>query len=1150
MQKNRTCVRVTNRVRNKFWKIMRLSVFFLFFVVVQAFATETYSQSTRLTLKMEDAKVIDVLNKIEEESEFFFLFNQKLVDVERQVKVEAVNESIEKILSDIFENTNVTYLVKDRQIILTTANIGTKADQQQTNKITGKVTDAKGKPISGASIVVKGTTTGVTASNDGNFSLSLPVNAKTLVISFIGMKTQEILIAGKSTFEILMADDVIGLNEVVAIGYGTVKKQDLTGAVSSIKNEALTQRAITTVGEGFAGELAGVQAQQTNGQPGSEVTIKIRGLGTINASNNPLYVIDGIPCGDNMKDLNPNDIASVEVLKDAASTAIYGARGSSGVVLITTKQGGKGKPTFDFSMSYGLQSVDKIIHEMNTPQYVAYNMWYKNEAYIRSGGSMANAMSSRPSSYQYPDSWNSPQTLTDVNWQDEIYRLAPMQTYNLTASGGSEIGSYLISGSFMDQLGIIKYSAYQRANFRVNTILNVGKSVKVGMNIAPSFSVANNPDDEGKDTALHHAIFMPPMVGLQQNTQNWGYNPVTTLVNPLEEMKETVDETHVNKIQSNIWGEIEIIKALKFKSQFGYNVQESSNSHFRPSNVNSGIATYGTFYSNDQYNWSIQNTLNYAPKISPIFNMNVLLGQSSEDSKFYYKNGQATGYPNSLVYTLNVASTAQVASTSQYESALSSYFGRLNFSAKDKYLLTVNMRRDGSSNFGNDTKWGWFPSASVGWKIDREDFMKSANNWLDLLKLRLSIGKSGNNSIGYYNSISSLSTSNYNLNGTVVSGLAPSTLGNANLSWESKESKDIGLDFGLFKGRIQGNIDYYVDETSSMLQNVPVSYMTGYSSVLQNIGKVQNSGLEFEINSHNIDGKFKWTTSFNISKNKNEVKELGNGNAPIIGTIYSASVGATITAVGHSISDYYLYKTNGVLTDKDFDSNGKALVPIQAGMEKGNLKIVDVNKDGKIDANDRTDLGNNLPDFFWGMTNHFSYKGFDLNVLLQGSEGGKLFFLGTRSFDNGASGTNQFVRWVHCYKTDRNPSAIPTTTSVDMSWDGKTPNPFGVNLGSNDTWLYDASFVRIKSVNLGYNLPKSICSKLQVIGARIYVVGDNLFTWNHYPGASPETNSYGNRTDPTTGLPVSNGSPTPNMGIDYATYPAARRYSMGIKITF
>ncbi|MGV8139761.1 MAG: SusC/RagA family TonB-linked outer membrane protein [Mangrovibacterium sp.] len=786
--------------------------------------------------------------------------------------------------------------------------------------------------------------------------------------------------------------------------------------------------------------------------------------------------------------------------------------------------------------------MDKIIEMMDIHQWTAYQVWYRNETYLRAGGSLDDPIAARPSAYQYPESFLHPESLPNVNWQKEIYQIAPMQSYQLTASGGSETGSYLISGAYMKQEGIVRESGYQRINFRVNTTLSVGQHLKLGMNIAPSFSAENNPDSEGKESALHHALQYSPNVPLNSNTEEWGYTPYSTSgwANPLERLKEVYDETRTNKIFSTIWGELETIKNLKFKSQYGYNYHQARNSYFRPSNVNTGIATYGTVASNEIYSWSFQNTLNYSPKIGSWFDISVLLGQSIEGSKYYTSNGKANGYPNSLIHTLNVASTAVTASTAEYESALSSFFGRISFSARDKYLLTVNLRHDGSSNFGKDTKWGWFPSASMGWKIDRENFMTNTKSWIDLLKLRLSIGKTGNNSIGYYNGISLLGVTNYNLDGKIMSGLAPSSVGNPGLGWESKLSKGVGLDIGLLKGKIQSNVDYYIDDTENMLQAVPVSYMTGYSTITQNLGKVRNQGWEFEITSINIDRKFKWTTSFNISKNANKVKELGNGNAPIIAASWGGS--AFITKVGEAISSYYMYKTDGVLTDKDFDSAGKAIVPIATGQEKGNLKIVDVSPDGKINANDMTILGNNLPDFIWGMGNEVNYGNIVLNVLLQGSQGGKVFFLGTRHMDNGALGSNQFARWLNCYKPERGTSTLPSGTTVDMSWDGKTPLPIGIgsNPQYNDTWLYDASFIRIKSVTLGYNLPKEICNKIHSSGCRFFLTGDNIFTWNNYPGATPESNSYGTTT----------GAANTFQGMDYATYPMSRRYTLGIHLTF
>lgn len=1120
---------------------MKLTVTIILVALMQVSASSVYSQ-TKLNLKVNNTSIESVLQQIEEQSEYFFLYNNKQIDVTQKVNIDVTDKTIEEVLEATLRETGIHYLMKDRQIVLydgepgsITNPVGKIQTDQQQKSVSGIVTDTGGQPLPGVTVVIKGTTTGTVTNIDGHYSLSnIPADA-VLQFSFVGMKTQDIPLEGKTTISIAMQEETIGIDEVVAIGYGTVKKQDLTGSVSSIKSDALKERAITTLGEAFAGQLAGVRAQQTSGKPGAELNIVIRGYNSISTVNAPLYIIDGVPV-DDITDLNPNDISSIEVLKDASSSAIYGSRGANGVILLTTKQGKKGKPTFDFDMYYGVQKVDKMVDVMNRDEFLAYNVWSKNESYRRIGGDLDAPITSRPSSYQYPASWLQPGSLPDTDWQKAIFRTAPIQSYQLSASGGGELGTFLISGAVMRQDGVMKETNYQRVNFRMNTTLNVGTRLKLGMNIAPSFAVDNNPDSEGKESAVHRAIMFAPVAALNSNTEEWGYTEgVYSGPNPLQNLKEVINKTQNNKVLTNVWGELSISDALSVKSQYGYNYREARNTYFKPANVNNGEATTGSSFAENRYNWSLQNTLNYSPSLSDAFSLNVLLGQSVEGSKYYYIYAKANGYPNDLVYTLNVTSNPTKLNTSESGSSLASFFGRLSFNAKDKYLLTVNVRRDGSSRFGADTKWGWFPSASAGWKIDRESFLQESD-WLDLLKLRISIGRSGNNSIGDYASIASLGTSNYNLGGTIVSGLSPSSSGNPDLGWETQVSKSVGIDLGAFNSRIQANLDYYINDTKDMLLEVPVPYISGYSSMLQNIGKVQNKGWEVEITSHQIKGKFNWSTTFNLSKNSNEVKKLGEDDSPMIKSLWKSN--AFITKVGEAIGSYYMYKTDGVLLDADFDSEGNALVPVASGQEKGNIKIVDLHKDGKIDANDQTIIGNNEPDFIWGLNNRFNFKGFDLNILIQGVQGGKLFFAGARQMDIGTAGTNQYSRWARCWKPVYSESENPLpATTVDLSWDGKTPNPYGNNPRYNDTWVYDATFIRIKNITVGYNLPKDLCRRFGMGNARIYMMGDNLFTWDNYPGVSTETNSYGDDvvTEP---------------GVDYGTYPLTKKYSLGISVTF
>ncbi|MCX6222686.1 MAG: TonB-dependent receptor [Bacteroidia bacterium] len=1130
-----------NFLRQLFF-IMKLTLFFLMTSALGLFATRSYSQNTRVTLDLKSVTVKEALKAIENTSEFFFIYNNELINVDRKIDINVKDQKISDILSKLFDGENVEITVIDRKIVLAPVFMG---EQQPTKKITGKVTDQSGASLPGVTVMVKGTTNGSITDANGKYSLAnIPENG-TLKFSFVGMRTQEIAIGNKTSINVSLADESIGLDEVVAVGYGTVKKQNLTGSVSRITSDALQERAITTLGEGFVGKLAGVYASQPKGgAPGAELNIKIRGIHSIDASNNPLYVIDGIPTS-NMQDFNPNDVASIEVLKDASSGAIYGARGAGGVVLITTKTGKIGKPTFNLNVSQGFQQVEKYMDVMNRDTWLAWITWARNQAWLDEGGSMKDPMSARGQYMQIPIAWLTPESLPDNDWQRAVLQNAPLQNYQLTASGGGDMGTFLISGSYMDQDGLEIATKYKRATFRLNTTLNVGQHLKLGMNIAPSYSTSNlaGQNIQGVNTTM---INMPPIVPWKSQTQEWGYAPGTGSNgrNPIETLKQSIQENKNNKILTNVWGELSLSKSLSFKSQYSYDFQEARSTNFLPANLNKGANPTGSVSSSADYRWSLQNTLSYSPKFSTLFDLNLLLGQSVEEAKNYFVKATATGFPNDLVYTLNVASTPVAASgysgTTSYESknSMFSLFGRLTLSAKDKYLLTANIRRDGSSKFGSDKKWGWFPSASIGWKINREEFMKSAG-WIDLLKLRLLYGKAGNDNIGDYESIALLGISNYNLNGAVVNGLAPTTFSNADLGWETKISKGIGLDLIILKNKLEANLDYYIDDTKDMLLNAPLPGISGYTSVRQNLGAVQNRGWEFELTSHNLEGRLSWTTSFNISRNVNEVKKLGIDNAPII--TYYAGASTNITMVGEPIGSYYMYKTNGLLLDKDFDSSGKALVPIAAGQLKGNIKGVDINGDGKITTADYTIVGNNQPDFFWGLTNRFSYKNFDMSILLQGSQGGKIFFAGARHMDEGDnwdSGFNLLSHWARQWKPPVTPgeNPYPQNTKVDLSWDGVTPYAVGNNLHHNDTWVYDASYIRINNITIGYNLPKDLCQRVGIGQARIYIMGDNIYSRNHYPGMTPESNTYGNQTT--------------NQGIDYGTYPVARKYSVGINVTF
>jgi TonB-linked SusC/RagA family outer membrane protein len=1132
-------------------RIMKLTFIFIL-LGLMSYASVTYSQSAKLTFESKNASIESVFKQIEALSEFKFAYNSTKLDVDKKISLKVENQSIDAILNKILGSADFKYKIVDRYIIITDENSSSinSSVSIQSKKITGKVSDTSGGLLPGVSVVVKGTTNGTITDADGNYSISnVPENA-VLQFSFVGMKTQEVNVSGKTSLNVVLEDESIGIEEVVAIGYGTVKKSNLTSSISKITNEAMQNRPVSNIGEAFQGQLAGVSAQAAGGgTPGKELTIRIRGVNTINGSSSPLYIIDGVP-RDNMSDINPSDIATVQILKDASATSIYGSRGANGVVLIETKTG-SGKPTITFDSYYGLQTAEKKLDLMSGPEWIAYNMYYRNASYIRLGGKMTDPMSSRPTALQIPNFWKTATDFTD--WQSEILRTAPIQNYETSASASGDMGSIFMSLGYMDQDGIIKATQYNRYNMRLNGTLNITKNFKLGSNM--SFSESNTAeassnlgDRQGKDSPVHHALMMSPLVapgvavrtaannytGVPKSTEtsdDWG----ATWIDPLAQLENTTDNTKTTRMQASVWGEWKMLPYLTYKIQYSNNYDGVTYDYFQPASVNrSAYKSSGNSSSSRMNDNVVQNILTFDKQLGKQ-HLNVLLGQSAEKQNYYIAKLESSGWPYENITTLNVASTAVTATTQKTTYTNASFFGRLSYELMDKYLFTASVRRDGSSRFGTDAKWGTFPSFSAGWKINEENFMKSIS-WINLLKLRASYGTSGNDRIGDYFYLSQLGTTYSAFGGTKQSGAAAANIANPDLKWEETQSTDIGFDLSALRNRLQFNFDYYRNTTTNLLFNVPVPYTTGFESTLTNIGKIRNSGWEVDLTSHNIDRVFKWNTNLNLSHNSNEVLEMGTNTSQIISSVNG---GQFITKVGGQVSQFYILPTDGFLLASDFDASGKALVPIVAGEEEGNFKYVDTNKDGKINSNDFIAYGSNLPDLTWGLTNRFTYKNLELSVLLQGQVGGDIYFLGARHIDVGFSGRTSYSRWLRTYKPEYLQAAIPTEYNtahgIDMSWDGNTQNTFNFADDTNSR-VYDASYVRIKNITLSYNMPSNLLKNLKVQRLKIYGSVDNVYTFCDYPGYTPETSSYGNGTT--------------QLGVDYSTYPLSRRFTLGINLTF
>lgn len=1019
---------------------------------------------------------------------------------------------------------------------------------QQNNEITvsGVILDENDEPVIGANVLVDGTTNGTITGFDGKWSLKVP-KGSSLTISYIGYLPVTIKATSSKEVVTVLKVDNKTLDEVVVVGYGSVKKSNLTGSVVKITNEAMTDRPLTNLGEAFQGQLSGVTASSASGgQPGAELSIRIRGINTINGTSNPLYVIDGVP-RDNMSDLNPGDIASIQILKDASSTAIYGARGASGVILIETKQG-KGKPTVTFDAYYGFQNAERTFDLMEGAEYVANQIYVRNVNHLRSGGSMSDPMEKRAANNRIPAWWLTTDQFT--NWQDAVLQTAPIQSYQASASASNDMGSVFLSAGYIDQEGILIGTDYTKVNARLNGTLNISKDLKVGLNVGVSRSVHNQGGGGGKESALHHATMMSPLIGLDQSTRDTGFLSLAeygeVFINPVQRLENILDQGEYTRINASFWGEYQIINGLKFKTMYSNTYDSKKYENFLSGNYQSSGKASGTSNMFRTDRWALQNTLTYEKTFAEKHAVNVILGQSVEKQNYFAISADATGWTYDNLQTLNLAPTKTGASTTRDSYTTASFFGRVNYAYDDKYLLTMTVRKDGSSRFGANNKWGTFPSVSLGWKINEEAFMKKAE-WINLLKVRTAWGKAGNDNIGgQYPWVAALGSS-YNTiwGGTLVAGAAPSNMPNPDLMWEATKSLNFGIDFSAFNNRVQLNIDYYINDTDNLLFQKPLPLTTGFSSYTTNIGSVRNSGIEFDLTTHNIDkGDFKWTTKLNFAHNKNEVTDMG-GQQVMTSTSWGQSYR---TEIGKPLSQYMAYKTDGILTKDCFDANGKALVPILSGQEEGNVRYVDTNNDGKITTDDMVVCGNNFPDLTYGFANKFSYKNFDLSVLLQGQIGGDILYIGARHIDAGNGTRNTYKKWLNSYKIDfeakygagENPLPLEYMEKhgIDMSWDGKTPNAFGVSGGGNpdDTRIYSAGYLRIKNITLSYTLPKSLLKNTLLKSGRIYVSVDNLYTFTDYPGYTPESNTNGNNST--------------ILGVDYSTYPISRRFILGANLVF
>jgi TonB-linked outer membrane protein, SusC/RagA family len=1140
-----------NPLTQKILLIMRLTLFLMVLSVFSAFSS-SYAQKTKLNLKFQNSQVKDVLNEIENQSEFFFMYDNKQIDVERRVNLEVNSLNIDQTLQKLFEGTGISFKVVNRQILLYNDN-GSNTYSQQSTKVSGKVTDGSGGTLPGVSVVVKGTTNGTITGIDGTFVLgNVPVNA-TLQFSFVGMKSQDVAVGGKSTINVTMEEEAIGIDEVVAIGYGVQKKKLNTGSTIQVTGENLQKMSTVSALGALQSQSPGVSITQSSGMPGEGFKVTIRGLGTIHNSD-PLYVIDGIAGGD-INSLNPADIESVDVLKDAASSAIYGSRAANGVILVTTKQGRSGKMQVTYDGYYGFQNPYKEPSLLNAKQY----MTILDEVNFNEGLAAYDWATMMPTLYKKVQSgWEG------TNWLKEIRnKNAAIQNHAINMVGGSEASKFSLGFSYSDQTGIYgkpvepenkHYTArlnsehviYKNSTgldvIKFEENLNFGYSEKQGIGIGniywndihnmmvgvPLMPVYN-------DAGEYFAKADKASSGLDQLSPDIA-NPIASMVyNRGQNLSKNYN------LNTNASLEIQPIKNLILKSTFGYKMSASSYRQYTPvyelstSSINTIDKVNQSMSSG--YSWTFENTLAYSKKVND-HAFSALIGQSLEKWGMGESMNVTNGYSlfddfehawldNTKGLT---AGTTTISGNPWGQGGLESFFGRLSYDYKETYMATVVMRADGSSNFARGHRWGYFPSVSAGWVLSNESFMESSKSWIDFLKLRGSWGQNGNSNIENFQYLATVA---FDLTGAYSFGNTKTTqstggyaeiLPNKDVKWETSQTTDLGLDARFLKSRLGVAFDWYNKKTIDWLVKAPVLGSYGTNAPYINGGDVVNKGIELALNWNDKVGDFTYGANFNIAHNVNKVTRIDNGEGIIHGDANVLSQGTTEmyrAEVGKPIGYFWGYKTAGIFQNAEQIKNTKAF--LQSDPQPGDVIFVDTNNDGKIDTNDKVEIGNPHPDYTIGFGLNFGYKGFDFNI----------------------AGTGAFGQQIaKSYRSFADTKVQNYATDIFGRWHGEgTSNKLPrLSSGSNTNWqeisdiyIENGDYVKIQNITLGYDF-KKLFNKLPFGQARLYVTAQNVYTFTKYSGQDPEI-GYG-------------GGQSWVSGVDLGFYPSPRTILMGINLKF
>lgn len=1097
------------------FRIMRISTFLLMVCVFCSYAGNVHSQNAKVSIRMNNVKLDKILNEIENQTDYLFIYNNQ-VDINKITSVKVKNEAVAQVLDRILSGTGINYELEGTHIILTTEAIKDLHAQQQAKTVTGTVTDVSGEPIIGANIRIKGTTTGTITDIDGNFSIKAEPQS-VIEVSYIGYLTQETVINNQKSIRFLLKEDTKTLDEVVVIGYGVQKKADLTGSVANINTEKLNTQSNANIGQALQGKIAGVDIVSQGGAPGSGTRIMVRGIGTLNNAS-PLYIVDGMYMN-SIDHINPNDIASIDVLKDASSAAIYGSRAANGVIIVTTKEGSntEGKPIIDLSVNLGISTASKFLDMLDAKGWAEVTT-IARQAIGKPALDMATDLANKP----------------DNDWQDIMFRPALMQNYNLSVKGGGKYSTYYTGLGYFNQDGIVKGTNYQRYNIQSKNDYKRG-IFSAGTNLIISFSHDKPLHQELRGGMIGTILQSVPTLEKYDDTREGGYGgtygDVVNIPHPLAIIDDNImDRYNENvKIFANLYAQIELFKGLKYKLNLTPDFSFERYKNYL-NKYDFGLATNSitqlTERQRRRRNILVENLLTFDRTFGE-HKISALAGYTYQDSRFRHIQAYGEGLPQGLE-EIDAATTNRSNEGNSWRSVLTSILGRVFYSYQNKYLFTATIRRDGSSKFGKNNRYGYFPSFSLGWNVAEEKFMENVH-WLDQLKLRGGYGVLGNQEIDNYQYSSTITTGiNYpDGNGGLLQGAFPKNFANPDIKWEETAMTNVGIDFMAFNNRLSLTADYYVKNTKDILLTVPIPISSGGANdPIRNAGKIRNNGFEFNLgwmDQPNPDISY----GINLigSFNKNKVIAMGSESGSIKGGSTNQNITTSETKAGYPIGGYWLISTAGYFnSQEEVDAYAKDGKKIQPAAEPGDIKFVDANNDGVINDDDRVFQGSPFPDFTFALNGNMRYKNFDLSIGLQGVLGNKIYNATHQTLEDVTKGSN-FLASCLDYWTPENKNA----SHPRLTWDDPNRN----TRAESDRYLENGSYLRLRSVQLGYTFPQT-WFKGAIQHARVYINAENLFTITSYSGYSPDVNA-------------DNAN---YRGFDNFIYPTNRTFMLGLNVTF